>query len=373
MKITQSQIKQIVETLLKEEGGLGGMATGLNAAHGAFGGKREDDRPGQEKKEEPLSSDVRRLDQFLGTMINTKKEYKDVVDDLLKFMVDPGESKASLADMDTAIKKFFGKDGSKAIGIFRREASDLAAAEDSIQTAILPRVELPDTKTMPKVKSVRPQSRLQRLGGSVRKALSKIPGLRSRLRITSDGKIHISQDLLSEVVKESLKEMRLLKEEVTPINPNKEGADVARFKQEMQRLLDQRAEYIQAIPKFLRFILRPEENGATFNDMIAGTKQAFGENAGPAVDLFNTWYKILQKSQDVSLKAGSMSGEEDRFKGTPFDATFDTGGIRNPRKKPPTGGRPRSDAEMAYDSGGLGAAYGQDGELALLQRLRNQG
>ena len=55
MKITQSQIKQIVETLLKEEGGLGGMATGLNAAHGAFGGKREDDRPGQEKKEGTFS------------------------------------------------------------------------------------------------------------------------------------------------------------------------------------------------------------------------------------------------------------------------------------------------------------------------------
>ncbi len=105
----------------------------------------------------------------------------------------------------------------------------------------------------------------------------------------------------------------------------------------MERLLDQRAEYIQAIPKFLEFILRPELNGATFNDMIAGTRQAFGENAGPAVDLFNTWYKILQKRSDA----------------TPLP--------------------PKSDAQKAFDAGGVFDSAGKDGELAVLSQLRNQG
>lgn len=284
MKITQSQIKQIVETLLKEEGGLGGMATGLNAAPGAFGGHPEDDRPGQEAEESPTSADVRRFIKFLSSMINTKTEYSQIVDDILQFLVTPSKSKASLADMDRAIKQYFEGDESRAMSIFRREAAD---AEDEIETAILPAADLPDVPTDEKTPR-------RGLGQFVRKAVSKIPGLKSRLRITSDGKVHISQDLLGEIVTESLRAARQLNEEIAPITPDKEGADVMRIKQELDRLLDQKQEYLEAVSRLLDFVLIPEFTGATFNDMIAGVKKAFGDNSGQALQLFVDWYKKKQ-------------------------------------------------------------------------------
>jgi|7_EtaG_2_1085326.scaffolds.fasta_scaffold48662_2 hypothetical protein len=290
MKITQSQIKQIVETLLKEEGGLGGMATGLNAAPGAFGGHPEEDRPGNEDEVSTASADVRRFVKMLASMINTKTEYSQIVDDILKFLVTPSAAKATLADMDRAIKQYFEGDDSRAMSIFRREAAD--AAEEA-ETQTMPALELPDVPTDEK----RPR---RGLGQFVRKAVSKIPGLKSRLRITSDGKVHISQDLLGEIVTESLRAARQLNEEIAPITPDKEGADVMRIKQELERLLDQKQEYTASVPKLLDFVLTPENTGGTYNDMIAGVKAAFGDNSGQALQLFVDWYKKKKPPRDTS-------------------------------------------------------------------------
>jgi hypothetical protein len=286
MKIKQSQIKQIVETLLKEEGGFGGMATGLNAAPGAFGGKPEDDTPANEDEVSTASADVRRFVKMLASMINTKTEYSQIVDDILKFLVTPSAAKATLADMDRAIKQYFEGDDSRAMSIFRREAAD--AAEEA-ETQTMPALELPDTKPSKRKKRPSIMQRADRAGHRVVRGLKDFK--KQLFNPYDEGKIYISRDFITEMVTESLREVRQLNEEVSPITPDKEGADVMRIKQELDRLLDQKQEYTASVPKLLDFVLTPENTGGTYNDMIAGVKAAFGDNSGQALQLFVDWYK----------------------------------------------------------------------------------
>ena len=298
MKITQSQIKQIVETLLKEEGGPGGMATGLNAAPGAFGGHRENDRPGQEDEDSTASADVRRFVKMMSSMINTKTEYSQIVDDILKFLVTPSAAKATLADMDRAIKQYFESDNSRAMSIFRREAADAA---EEVETQTMPALELPDAAPSKGKKGRSIMNKIDRAGF---KAVRKLKDFKKQLfnpyNVQQDGKIYISRDFITEVVTESLREARQLNEEISPITPDKEGADVMRIKQELDRLLDQKQEYVESVSMLLDFVLMPEMTGATFNDMIAGVKKAFGDNSGQALQLFVDWYKKKQEKRDPS-------------------------------------------------------------------------
>ena len=236
MKITKSQIKKIVEVLLKEEGGVGGMATGLNAAPGAFGGSLKDDRPGQDAEASTASADVLRFVKLMSSMINTKTEYSQIVDDILKFLVTPATAKATLADMDRSLKGYFEGDESRAMSIFRREAAD--AAEEA-ETQIMPALELPDAKLSKRKKRPSIMQRADRAGHRVVRGLKDFKKQLFNPYDTKEGKIYISRDFITEMVTESLREVRQLNEEISPVTPDKEGADVMRIKQELDRLLDQ--------------------------------------------------------------------------------------------------------------------------------------
>ena len=77
--------------------------------------------------------------------------------------------------------------------------------------------------------------------------------------------------------------------------------------------------------------------------------------------------KLQQLNQQMSINFKVLLAQTilDEF-GIPYDVpalkTAMTKGIQ----------QQKSDAEAAYDRGGLGAAMGQDGELALLQQLRSK-